>query len=339
MILKNWIAASFAAMSLTLVGTSQAEKPTAETILKGLQNPSGVSFNQSGELTVCDARGSVMVLPLGLLEDKTPIDYVRKFDTEFWKSDESGKKWYGVGPLSAVWVGKTLVVTDAGKPDGEETLLMFTAPGEASSGVATNSVGPTTDDEADKGEGNLTGMSVSKDGQTVFVCGQGFDGKTWVLSADVATKKLEPLLSADENGIETNSPMQTVVGPNNTLYVLYSGKGGEADGLIVQWDLQTKKPVAQWKLGDLINPMGMAPIEGNKFAVVENNWALTSVNEGRVVTVELGDDGKVDVTDSGVTLKGPVSCAFGPDSRLYVTQLGDEFDTPSGSVVAISGLK
>ncbi|TWU18892.1 hypothetical protein [Allorhodopirellula heiligendammensis] len=339
MILKNWVAASFAILGLALVNTSQAADPTAETILKGLQNPSCVSFSEAGELTVCDSRGSVMVLPLGELPDQTPIDYVRKFDTEFWKSDDTGKKWYGVGPLSAVWIGKTLVVTDAGKLDGEETLLMFTAPGEASSGVATNSVGPTTDDEADKGEGNLTGLSVSEDGKQVFVCGQGYDGKSWVLVADPATKKLEPLLSADDNGIETNSPMQTVVGPDNTLYVLYSGKGGEADGLIVQWDLETKKPVAQWKLADLINPMGMAHIEGNKFAVVENNWALTSVNDGRVVTVELGDDGEVDVTESGITLKGPVSCAFGPDNRLYVTQLGENFDAADGSVVAIKGLK
>ncbi len=337
--LKNWVATSFAILSLVLAGTSQAADPTAETVLKGLQNPSSVSFNQAGELTVCDSRGSVLVLPLGELRDETPIDYVRGFDTEFWKSDDTGKKWYGVGPLSAVWIGEILVVTDAGKPDGEETLLMFNGPGEASTGVATNSVGPTTDDEADKGEGNLTGLSVSEDGKQVFVCGQGHDGKTWVLSANPATKKLAPLFSADDNGIETNSPMQTVVGPDNTLYVLYSGKGGEADGLIVQWDLKSKKPVAQWKLPGLINPMGMAHIEGNQFAVVENNWSLTSVNEGRVVTVELGDDGKVDVTESGVKLKGPVSCAFGPDSRLYVTQVGDEFDTPNGSVVAIKGLK
>src|SRR5690606_29578811 len=120
-----------------------------------------VSFSPSGQMTVCDARGSVMVLPLGQLRDKTQLDYIRKFDTEYWKSDDTGKKWYGVGPLSAIWVGKTLVVTDAGKLDGKETLLMFDGPGEASSGVATNSVGPTSDDELDLGEGNLSGLSVS----------------------------------------------------------------------------------------------------------------------------------------------------------------------------------
>lgn len=339
MILKNCVAATLAILTVGSAATGRAEDLVAETVLKGLQNPSSVSFSPAGELTLCDSRGTVMVLPLGELRDKTPLDYIRGFDTEFWKTDETGKKWYGVGPLSAVWIGKTLVVTDAGKLDGEETLLMFNRPGEASSGVATNPVGPTTDDELDKGEGNLTGLSVSKDGKEVFVCGQGFDGKTWVLSADPATKKLVPLLSADDNGIETNSPMQTVVGPDNTLFVLYSGAGGKADGLIVQWDLKTKKPAAQWKLPGLINPMGMAHIEGKKFAVVENNWALTSVNEGRVVTVELGDDGEVDMTETGVKLKGPVSCAFGPDNRLYVTQLGDEFDTADGSVVAIKGLK
>lgn len=339
MILKKWVTTSFAVLSLIWAGACQAEELTAETVLKGLENPSSVSFSDAGEMTICDARGSVMVLPVGEVPDNTSIDYIRGFDTEYWKSDESGKKWYGLGPLSAIWVGETLVVTDAGKLDSEETLLMFTEPGEASSGAATNGIGPTSDDDADKGEGNLCGLSASADGKQVYVCGQGYDGKTWVLVADLATKKLETLFSADENGIETNSPMQTLVGPDNTLYVLYSGAGGEVDGLIVQWDLETKKPVAQWKLPSLINPMGMAHITGNRFAVVENNWALESVNEGRVVTVELGDDGKVEVTESGVTLKGPVSCAFGPDNRLYVTQLGDQFDSPSGSVVAIAGLK
>ncbi|TWT66014.1 YncE family protein [Allorhodopirellula solitaria] len=337
--LKNWVATPVALLALGFAGTAQAEEHAVETVLNGLQNPSSVSFNDAGEMTVCDSRGSVLVLPKGTLSEKQQIDYVRGFDTEFWKSDESGKKWYAVGPLSAIWIGKTLVVTDSGKTDGNETLLMFEGPGEASSGVATNSVGPTSDDEIDKGEGNLTGLSVSDDGKQVFVCGQGYDGKSWVLSADPATKKLEPLLSADENGIETNSPMQTVVGPDNTLYVLYSGAGGKVDGLIVQWDLETKKPVKQWKLPELVNPMGMAHIEGNKFAVVENNWALSSVNKGRVVTVDLGDDGEVDVTDTGVELEGPVSCAFGPDGRLYVTQLGDTFDETAGSVVAIKDVK
>jgi len=325
--------ASFA-FTWTTGPTACAEPAAAVTVLQGLQNPSSVSFSPDGELTVCDARGMVV-----MLRDNQPINYVKGFDTEFWKKDESGKQWYGVGPLSAIWVGETLVVTDAGKPDGEETLLMFSGPGKASDGKSTNSVGPTTDDPADKGEGNLTGLSASPNGERVFVCGQGFDGKSWVLQAIPEEKKLETLLSADENGIETNSPMQTVPGPENTLFVLYSGKGGEADGRIVHWDLETKQPAAQWELPGVINPMGMAHVSGKRFAVVENNWALNEVNQGRVLIVELKDDGEVEIEETGVQLSGPVSCTFGPDDRLYVAQLGETFDQPVGSVVAIAGLK
>lgn len=316
-----------------MVSSASAENKV-DTVLRGLVNPSSVSFSPDGELTVCDARGLVVVL-----KGDQPVNHVTGFDTEHWKSNEEGKKWYAVGPLSAIWSDSTLIVTDAGKVDGEETLLFFDAKGKADSGTKTNSVPPTSDDPADKGEGNLTGMSLSKDGSTVYVCGQGFDGKSWVLSADVNSKELKPLLSADENGIEINSPMQTVVGEGNSLFVLYSGKGGEADGLIVRWDVVTKKPTAQWTLPSVINPMGLAHIEGNQFAVVENNWSLEQTNAGRVLVATLGDEGEAEVEETGVSLNGPVSCAFGPDDRLYVSQLGEEFDKPVGSVVAIDGLK
>lgn len=307
--------------------------PEVETVLKGLTNPSSVSFSPEGQLTVCDARGKVIVL-----EDGKARDYISGFDTEHWKKDDTGARWYKVGPLSAVWLGKTLAVTDAGKGDGEETILFFDGPGQASSGKATNAIGPTSDDAADKGEGNLTGMSANRNGNRLFVCGQGFDGKSWVLGVNVKNRKMSTLLSADENGIATNSPMQTLFAGGGKLLVLYSGKGGEADGLLVEWDLQTKKPSRQWKLPGVINPMGMAKLGKNKLAVVENNWALKKVNEGRVVIVTLSDDA-AEVKDTGVKLLGPVSCAVGPDGRLYVAQLGREYDKNLGSVVAIRGLK
>lgn len=319
--------------ALPSVLSAEDAYPT-QLMMKGLVNPSSVSFGPAGQLTVCDARGKVLTV-----EDGKAINYVKGFDTEHWKSDDTGKKWYAVGPLSAIWLGEKLVVTDSGKGDGAETLLFFDGPGTAADGEATNPVGPTTEDEKDKGEGNLTGLSATGNGNRVFVCGQGFDGKSWVLAANVKNKKLTPLLSADDNGIENNSPMQTVVGGDGTLWVLYSGKGGAADGLIVQWDLKTKKPLKQWQLPDVVNPMGMALIEPGKFAVVENNWALDKVNKGRVVVAELGEEGAVEITDTGVELDGPVSCAFGPDDRLYVAQLGEKFDEPNGTVIAIGGIK
>ena len=40
----------------------------------------------------------------------------------------------------------------------------------------------------------------------------------------------------------------------------------------------------------------------------------------------------------GRNLRGPVSCAFGPDGRLYVAQLGEAFDQGVGNVLALDGL-
>lgn len=306
-------------------------EPTVETVLDGLTNPSSVSFSPKGELTVCDARGKVIVV-----KDGKPVDYVTDFPTEHWKTDDAGNKWYKVGPLSAIWIGETLAVTNAGKGDGEETVLFFDGPGKAADGEATNAVPPTSDAVADKGEGNLTGMSAARNGNRLFVCGQGFDGKTWVLDVQVKRKRLRPLLSADENGIENNSPMQTIFAGRGKLLTLYSGAGGKEDGLIVEWNLKEKKPTTQWKLPGLINPMGIAHLGGRRYAVVENNWDLKKVNEGKVAIVTLGEDGKVKVKDTGVRLQGPVSCAVGPDGRLYVSQLGKTFDQNHGSVVAIT---
>lgn len=320
---------------LTIAAAPCLAEVTVETILDDLNNPSSVSFSPKGELTVCDADGKVIVV-----KDGKAHDYITGFDTEHWKKDDTGKNWYKLGPLSAIWVGEKLAVTDAGKPDGKETVLMFDGPGKASDGVATNSVGPTTDDAKDNGEGNLCGLSATKNGNRIFVAGQGFDGKTWVLDVLVQRKRMRPLLSADENGIETNSPMQTMPFGKSKLLVLYSGKGGAADGLLVEWDLKTKKPSRQWKLPGVVNPMGMARLGKNKLAVVENNWSLTEVNEGRVVVAVLGDDGgDAKVKDTGVKLLGPVACTVGPDKRLYVAQLGKQFDKNMGSVVALSGVK
>lgn len=308
----------------------------ATLVLDKLMNPSGVSFAPDGALTVCDSgHGRVIVVRGG-----TPTDYVTGFATEFWKLDPDKKMdRYKLGPLSAVWLGTTLAVSDGGHSDGTDAIAFFERAGTAADGERTNSVPPTTQDPADKGEGNNTGMALAPDGDTLWICGHGIDTKTWILRAQRSTKTLEPWLSADDNGIAVNAPMQILVEDVGHLLVIYSGTGGKEDGLIVRWDVAAKKPLAQWTLPGLVDPMGMARIPGGEdLAVVDNNWALTKVNEGRLARVTLPEGGGVaTVTVIGTKLRGPVSCAFGPDGRLYIAQLGAEFDKDLGQVVAVSG--
>ncbi len=308
------------------------------TFKSKLNNPSSVSIfsipNILDIITICDSgNGIVIAAPI-----PTPnqTKNVTNFDTEHWKVDKAtGTKRFKLGPLSAIWLGgRTLAVTDGGKKDGEETILFFTDPGDASTGKASNAVA---------GEGNLTGMAATEDGKTIYLCGQGSDEKSWVLACDVATKKLTTKFSADDHGITINSPMQVVVQDDNHILVLYSGKGGVKDGLIVQWDLKTGKPSAKWNLPGLVDPMGMAFLPGSKdtLAVVDNNWALTKVNKGQLATVKLtpkAEDAAVTILDN-TTLQGPVSCAFDSKGTLYVAQLGPQFDQNQGSVVAITGIK
>ena len=331
-----------------LSSVCQAQKPIdiglkkqykSTVVLDGLTNPSGVTFSPDGHLTVCDSgNGNVL-----LVKDGKAEKYITGFATEFWKVDaETGTKRFKLGPLSACWVGKRLAVTNAGIGDGKETVMFYDGPGAASSGKSTNPVGPTSDDPKDKGEGNLTGLSVTEDGSTVYVAGQGADAKTWVLSVDVATMKMSGAFSADDAGIAVNSPMATMPWQKNGVLALYSGKGGADDGLIVLWNAKTKKVTRKWNLPGLTDPMGFARIpETNSVVVVDNNWALTSVKPGRLARVSLprkeGMEAKVNVIADN--LHGPVSCAFGPDGNLYVAQLGTEFDKDKGQVLSISNIK
>ncbi|MCA8940705.1 MAG: hypothetical protein KDB07_12885 [Planctomycetes bacterium] len=307
-------------------------------LLSGLNNPSGIAFSSSGQLAVCeagagDSSGRVHIM------DLEGRDVLAGFPTEYWKVDaDTGAKSYKVGPLSAVYLNNdTLLVTNAGLADGDETILTMDLNGQAS---ASNSAAYVSDN--DHGEGNLTGMALSSDGSVAYVCGQGSDAKTWVLRYDVAKNELARAFSADDHGIAVNSPMQCRLVNDETLLVLYSGIGAVANGAIVQWNVRTGLPDAQWTLPNLVDPMGMDFIPGskNELVVVDNNWQLNTVNPGALARVTLGEAGEATVTMlDAPTLMGPVSCTFGPDGMLYVTELGANIDKAEGRLVILGGIK
>lgn len=309
---------------------------TASVVVDGLNNPSCVTFRPDGTLTVCDSGNGRVIL----VKDGEVTDYITGFATEYWKVDaDTGTKRFKLGPLSAVWIDQdTLAVTNAGAGDGAETVMFYSGPGTADSGKATNPIGPTTDDAKDKGEGNLTGLSLTGDGSTLYVAGQGADAATWILSADVASRKLSTAFSADKAGIDVNSPMATIVEDNGEVLALYSGAGGKDDGMIVRWDPKTGKPSGSWKLPGLTDPMGFARMPNQDFlVVVDNNWSLTEVKDGRAAAVVLregSDEAEVQVVAN--KLKGPVSCVFGPTGEFFIAQLGAQFDSDQGQIVKIS---
>lgn len=310
---------------------------TAVPIVTGLNNPSGVTFSPTGVLTVCDTGNGRVIT----VEDGTVHDHITGFRTEYWKDDPVTKvRRFQLGPLSAVWLGtRKLAVTDGGQLDGHESIAFFKGPGTADQGKRTNAVGPTTDLLADQGEGNLTGMARGPGGRHIYVCGQGSDARSWILRCDVKDRKLWTFASADVENIDVNSPMQCLVSPWRTLLVLYSGTGGKPDGKIAEWDLDTGALRRQWDLPGLVDPMGMDFIPGSKdLAVVDNNWALTHVKPGQLARVTLpATSGDAEVTILAKDMRGPTSCAFGPDGRLYVAELGRQFDKKLGRVIAISG--
>ncbi|MEX1026043.1 MAG: hypothetical protein WD226_13295 [Planctomycetota bacterium] len=324
----------------TDVDVGAAEGVRAAVLLDGLMNPSGLSFAPDGALMVVDS-GNGRVLRV---DEQGSAPYLTGFDTEYWKIDpESGAKRFLLGPLSALWMeDDVLAVTDGGKADGLDRVGFFRGPGTAADGTYTAGIAPTSDDPADLGEGNPIGLALGPDGNTLYMAGQGADAKTWVLTASRKHTSFTPLLSADEHGISTNSPMQVLVESDDTLLVLYSGAGGQEDGLLVRWSLATKSPIATYPLPGVIDPMGMDFYPGtrSRLAVVDNNWALTDVQNGSLFEVVLPARGnEVRVTRLADNLAGPVACCFGPDGSLYVAQLGARFDAGLGQVLVIGGLE
>lgn len=314
-----------------------------ETVLEGLNNPSSVSFAPDGRLTVCDAgpgrdHGNGRVL---LWDGTDTTEYLTGFPTEYWKKGADGEPdRFKLGPLSSLWLADgRLLVSSGGLADGVDHLVVFEGAGTADTGVASNPIAPTSDDPADKGEGNLTGLSQDASGR-VFVAGQGADAKSWVLTYDPSSGATAGLASADDAGVAINSPMATVPESESSFLALYSGAGGKDDGLIVRWNSETGELMKQWTLDGLIDPMGMALMpDGSSLVVVDNNWSLREVLEGTIAHVTLptgGGAAEIEVLHEG--LRGPTSCAFGNDGRLYVSLLGPEFDADQGSVVAIDGL-
>jgi len=318
-------------------GLGLAEGLSAESVAMGLQNPSFVSFSSTGQLTISNSgRGEVLVQ-----NDDGEFDpIVEGLPTEFWKVNrEDGTERFQLGALAALWLPDGgLVVSNGGLKDGEDHLVFYDADGEKVG--ESNAIPPTSDDDLDNGEGNFCGFSVSPDGSTLFVAGQGADAKTWTLACDLESRELTGLASADDAGIEINSPMHTQPLGDDRLLVLYSGAGGKDDGLFVEWDLTDGSVAAQWTLPGLTDPMGFAPLpSGDGYAVVDNNWALTEVLDGRIAKVTLPEGGgAAEVEIVATKVPGPVACAFGPDGKLYVALLGEQFDMEQGEVIAVSGM-
>lgn len=315
-----------------------ADGYSATIVASGLMNPSFVSFRPgSGAMTICDTGNGRVLL---LRENGVMETLVGNMTVEYWKPMPEGQDLYRVGPLSAVWIDEsTLAVTDGGKPDGEESVIFYRVSGYTSEEMGrTNTIGPTTDDEDDLGEGNLVGMNVSADGEWLWVCGQGSDARAWMLRANIEQRTLETFVSALEHQTGGRAPMQALPWRGNLL-VVYSGESAVNDGMIIEWDITERKPLNTWNLPELVDPMGIARIPGSadEFIVTDNNWNLNRVNEGKLALVKLGDGGKKELSIIAHKLLGPVHCAFGPDRRLYVTCLGEEFDSDKGAVLAISG--
>lgn len=336
--MKKFFSLSAAAW-LVVSGFAAAEDLVkVETVLSGLNNPTGIAIQpETGDVFVA-ASGDAKVIRFNPKDGKSE-DAITGFTI-----DKYGKgPIYDIGPLGLAFVDKgTLVVADGGKLDEEELVYVFAAP-EAGKPIkvedAKQKLGPLSKTENAQAEGNYYALAISKD--RLYTSANGDDTKGWIATADLKDGKFENFRRgiATKEATEVDAPVALALSPKGRLVV---GQAGEVtapgDSLLCWYSTPDGKLLMKLKTGlhDLCGlaygPTGVAlgyegtdPVEGQLIYGVDFAWAKPE--EGGLF--RLDDDGKKnDDPEKGVkvtrlaTLDKPSALAFAADGTLYVTVFG-----------------
>ncbi|MCA8969962.1 MAG: hypothetical protein KDC95_09275 [Planctomycetes bacterium] len=323
--------------------SSKIPKGVHSTVVaSGLCNPLDICFSPAGDLTICESgAGRVLVQKDDGTGTLRLVEWIQGFQIEDWPLvSGSGAKTMKLSCTSASWGGRRLlIVADGGLAPGEDKLRFFWNAGTAESGIESNGIPTTTGQPDDHGESHVTSMALTPDGMRLFAVGVGTNDKTWIRSADIASRSLDPYIASDDHGITADNPVRIAMWDEQDVVVLYAGRPGHDDACLVRWNTGTQNPVAQWKLKGLVDPTGMARIgKSNRLWIVTSPTSGdTGATKGRLARVTLPEgDAVVDVVIE--TLVRPTACAIGPDGALYVSQIGDAYDSDRGSVVKLTGL-
>jgi hypothetical protein len=335
---KFW---SLAAVALLIVGSSRApaeDLVKVETVLSGLNNPTGVAIQpDTGDVFVA-VSGDAKVIRYNVKDNKSE-DAVTGFSI-----DKYGKgPIYDIGPLGLAFLDKgTLIVSDGGKVDEEEAVFVFNTPEAGKSvkvGEEKQKLGPLGKTDQAQAEGNYYALALTKEG--LYTTANGDDTKGWIAQADIKDGKFENFRRgiATKEATGVDAPVAIAVSPKGRLLVGQSGEVNvEKDSLLTWYSLPDGKKLLNLKtnLHDLVGlaygPVGTAlgysgpnPVEGQLIYGVDFAWVKPE--EGGLF--RLDDDGKKnDDAEKGVkvtrlaTLDKPTALAFAPDGTLYVTVFG-----------------
>ncbi len=317
---------------------SPANAQKGRTILKGLDNPSGVAVAKGNVIYVATHGG--VLAHKGGKEAKT-VTAVEGFPTDIYGK---GPK-YNIGPLGVALLDDgRLVVGDGSRKDGEELVRVYNVgkglPEKTlKEADAAQTLGPiTASDLTAKGEGNFYGIAVGAG--AIFVTCNGDDTKGWVSKAAIDGKKIGKLTPtiATKEATEVDAPVAITFSPEGDLVVGQMGEMGvPGDSLLTFYDPASGKLKACLETG-LSDIAGLAysPKTGKLYAV---DFSWSEPEKGGLYQLEVeGDEVNVKKVAG---LDKPSAIAFDSKGNCYVTQFGTAKDGDKGapgSVVRFKGL-
>ena len=329
--------------ALAAVGTAPTiafaqDDVVVETVVEGLNNPSGVAIQpETGHVFVADS-GALRVIRV--VDGK-----IEPVITDFTKDAYGKGPIYDIGPLGLAFLDKdTLVVGGGGKPDGEEMIRVYKIPAAGEDPIKADKTEgdpkmlPAMDDAV--GEGNFYGLAKGTKG--IYVTCNGDDVKGWVSLATIKEGKLDTFERkiATKELTKVDAPVAITISPERHIAVGQMGEINVAEDSLLTFYNEEGAMLDNFKTGlHDITGLAYGPKKGRLFAT-DFNW-LDTDNGGLYKLISIKDNYNECKAKEIVKLKKPTALAFHPEGDLYITLAGDTSEgseKPDGKLVMIKGL-
>lgn len=326
--------------SLITISTSQttAQDAVVETVLEGLNNPSGVAVQpETGHVFVCDS-GALRVIRV--IDGKA-----QEVITDFPKDIYGKGPFYEIGPLGLMFLDRdTLVVGGGGLADGEDMLRVFKVPAVGENPIKADQLHGeamvlAADDDLE-GEGNF--YALAKGTKGVYVTCNGDDVKGWVslatLEDDYKLKDFKRSIATKE-AINIDAPVAITVSPERHIVVGQMGETNKPGDSQLTFYSEAGELLDNFRLGlHDITALAYSPIRKRLFCT-DFNWG--DPDEGGLYKIVKARTKRGCETQLIVKLKKPTALAFNSDGDAFITLAGttaEGNEKPDGKLVMIRRL-
>lgn len=307
-----WLLPIFLAATISGCDDGRTSAPLAETLVDGLNNPTGIAILTDGSLVVAES-GAARLITVAADGSTTPL--VTGFELGSYFP-------YDIGPLSVhVAVDGTIIVGEGGARVGRERISFFDAQGTAMPGQILTPVGG----------GNFFGVAVhpvsvdlyasSADRNTIIRASRGEDGGYGEPTEFVADTTQAP--------IGRSAPTALAFETDGSLLV---GFADDAGGAIVRLATDTEgnaSVVGELYSGDgIITGIALRPSDGDIFFT---EYDPNRPDQGRVAGFTDEGDDRTLLSN----LIAPSALAFAPDDTLYIATLGQTPNATAGAILVV----